>query len=171
MATKWKMRDVRRIQRRNGSSTRRETDHTKRNAQNQQTGAWFQSVLDGYHEELKLRKLATVHRTQPETKILDYPNAIVCGKGPVDYMAFLPGGKTIHFDAKSRADDFTVGNDMDHQEDWLRDMAAMGHIAGLLIWWHKWGECRWHPVSSFDRRVRRLDGIPINGFQWLDLFR
>ena len=151
--------------------TEEKAQKTLRNNRNRKVGELFQTRLDGYHVELKTLGLATVYRTQPEVKIQDFPHATVTGKGPVDYLGFISRGRTIHFDAKARAQDFTLGDDMMHQDAWLRTMHRLGHIAGLFVWWHQHDECRWHPVDTFDRRVRRNDGILVPGIEWLQIFK
>jgi len=145
-----------------------DNNQTDRNTQNQATGADFQARLDTYHAELHLRRLATVYRTQPEIKQLDRGRAVIVGRGPVDYMAWLPNGHCVFFDAKRRAGAaFTMGKDAEHQLDWLRTMADYGHAAGLLVWWADYGECRWHPIAGIDKRVRRPEGVGVRDVEWL----
>lgn len=139
-----------------------------RNTRNRSEGERFQAQLDDYHERVRAEGQATVYRTNPDIRLVAPGRAVVVGKGPVDYMAFLAGGQVVHFDAKSRAGDaFSVGRDMVHQVDWLMTMSAYGHVAGLLVWWKDHTQCRWHPVGSFEKRVRMRDGFRIVGVEWL----
>lgn len=141
---------------------------TDRNTRNRSEGERFQAQLDAYHEQLRLREQATVYRTNPDIRMVEPGKAVVVGKGPVDYMAFLAGGRVVHFDAKSRAGDaFSIGQDMAHQVTWLQTMRGYGHGAGLLVWWKDQAHCRWHPVSSFEKRVRMRDGFLAVGVEWL----
>lgn len=145
--------------------------HAARNAANQQEGATFQSRLDSYHEELRLTGRGIVYRTNPDIRVTGPGRAAITGKGPVDYIAFLSRGPVVHFDAKSRAGDaFSIGADMEHQIAWLNLMNLYGHRAGLLVWWKDVQECRWHPVHTFDKRVRLEAGTPVDGIEWLKLF-
>ena len=144
--------------------------HAIRNASNQRAGESFQSRLDAYHAELSARRLATVYRTQPDIVQTGTASARVVGKGPVDYVAWLANGSTIFFDAKSRAADFTLGADFEHQTQMLRTMYHYGHKAGFLIWWSTELECRWHPIQKIQKRVRRADGQLMAGIQWFDFF-
>lgn len=144
------------------------TNQTARNTQNQAAGSEFQARLDTYHAELHLRGLATIYRTRPDIKQLDRGRAVIVGRGPVDYIAWLPNGRCVFFDAKRRAGDaFTMGRDAEHQLDWLRTMAGYGHAAGLLVWWADYGECRWHPIAGIDKRVRRPEGVAVRDVDWL----
>jgi hypothetical protein len=142
---------------------------SRQNRANRKAGADFESILDGYHEELLLRGLARVMRTNPQVRMTGPKSAIVTGKGECDNVAFLASGWVVHFDSKSRAGDaFSyAGRDVEHQQEWLRAMAAFGHGAGLLVWWSDYQECRWHPVESFEKRVRRIDGELCNSVEWL----
>ncbi len=139
-----------------------------RNGRNRSEGEQLQARLDVYHEELRAADRAVVYRTNPDMRMVAPGRAIVTGKGPVDYVAFLATGRVVHFDAKSRAGDaFSVGAEMAHQLNWLGTMRAYGHWAGLLVWWKDHEQCRWHPVGSFEKRVRMRDGFTVVGVEWL----
>ena len=141
---------------------------TVRNGRNRSEGEQLQARLDVYHAQLAAVDQATVYRTNPDMRMIAPGRAIVTGKGPVDYVAFLATGRVVHFDAKSRAGDaFSVGTEMAHQLNWLGTMRAYGHLAGLLVWWKDFAECRWHPVGSFEKRVRMRDGFQVVGVEWL----
>lgn len=142
---------------------------SRQNRANRQAGADFESRLDRYHEDLKARGLAIVMRTNPKIRMTGPTSAQVIGKGECDNIAFLNSGWVVHFDSKSRSGEaFSyTGKDVEHQQQWLRSMAAMGHGAGLLVFWSDFGEVRWHPVESFDKRVRREEGKLCEGVAWL----
>lgn len=144
-----------------------------RNQQNRNMGEWFEKQLDAYHAELHRQGKAEVYRTQPAVRLTGHNRAVVVGRGPVDYIAFLANGRTVHFDAKTRQagdeDAFSTGSDMAHQITWLRRRQQEGHTSGLLVFWWDIGECRWHPIENFDKRVRRREGLCVEGFAWLDL--
>lgn len=146
-------------------------DQTERNAMNQQTGADFEKRLDGYHAELMTTGQAMVMRTNPKIRMTGPGRAAIVGKGEVDYVAFLPSGMSVHFDAKSRTGKaFSIGADFEHQLNWLRKMHDYGNSAGLLVLWRDYNEARWHSVQTFDKRVRMEDGVPVPGVEWLSLF-
>lgn len=147
------------------------TDQTERNVANRQEGIDFEKRLDAYHAELMLTKKAMVMRTNPKIRMIGPGRAAIVGKGEVDYVAFLPDGRGVHFDAKSRTDKaFSIGTDFEHQLTWLRTAHAFGYAAGLLVYWRDHGDVRWHGVQTFDKRVRRDDGQPVSGVEWLALF-
>lgn len=138
---------------------------------NQQTGADFEKRLDGYHAELMMTGQAMVMRTNPKIRMTGPGRAAIVGKGEVDYVAFLPSGHCVHFDAKSRTGKaFSIGADFEHQLNWLRKMHDYGNSAGLLVFWRDYNEARWHSVLTFDKRVRMEDGAPVLGVEWLSLF-
>lgn len=143
-------------------------DQSTRNTLNRSEGERFQARLDDYHAQLRAADQALVYRTNPDMRMIEPGKAIVTGKGPVDYIAFLAGGRVVHFDAKSRAGDaFSIAQEMAHQLNWLATMRAYGHLAGLLVWWKDQQQCRWHPVGSFAKRVRLQDGYLVVGVEWL----
>lgn len=142
-----------------------------RNAANRQEGADFEKRLDGYHAELMAADKAQVMRTNPKIRMTGPERAAIVGKGECDYVALLNDGRVVSFDAKSRASNaFSIGADFAHQMAWLRKAWDYGHGAGLLVYWKDYDECRWHPVQTFDKRVRMADGVPIDGVEWLAVF-
>ena len=146
-------------------------DKAARNAANRQEGEAFEKRLDGYHAELMATNQAQVMRTNPKIRMTGANSAIVVGKAECDYVALLNDGRVVAFDAKSRQDHaFSIGTDFSHQMTWLRKACDYGHGAGLLVYWKEYNECRWHPVQTFDKRVRMADGAPIIGVEWLALF-
>lgn len=140
-----------------------------RNAANRQEGADFEKRLDGYHEELRLTGRAWVMRTNPKVRMTGPGRAAITGKGEVDNIAFMADGRVVHFDTKVRQEKaFSIASDAQHQIDWLRWMREAGHTAGLLVFWKDHGQVCWHPVQSFDKRVRMEDGTPCAGVDWLE---
>jgi len=146
-------------------------EQAARNTANRQEGEAFEKRLDGYHAELMATNQAQVMRTNPKIRMTGPGRAAIVGKGECDYVALLSDGRVVTFDAKSRASNaFSVGADFEHQMTWLRKAWDYGHAAGLLVYWKEYGACRWHPVQTFDKRVRMADGVPVNGVEWLALF-
>lgn len=144
------------------------TDHTTRNTRNQATGKRFEDMLHAYHAGLQADGLARVMRTNPQVRVTGPGQARIVGKGEVDYIALLSNGKTIHFDAKSRAGDaFSLGDE--HQTDWLRTMHGYGHRAGYLVYWSDYGQVCWHDIAGIDKRVRMKDGVAVDSGRWLSL--
>ena len=140
-----------------------------RNAANRQEGADFEKRLNGYHEELRLTGKALIYKTNPDIRMTGPGRAAIVGRGPCDYFGFLSNGRVVMFDAKSRAQKaFSIGDDMQHQITWMLGIAAQGHTAGLLVYWKDHGQVCWHPVQSFDKRVRMEDGTPCAGVDWLE---
>lgn len=140
----------------------------RRNRNNRREGEAFEERLRSYHEELRLTGQATVYKTNPNLRMTGRNTAVITGKGPCDFMAFLSSGAVVVFDAKSRAENaFSIGKDMAHQLEWLHTMARYGHAAGLLVYWKEHERVRWHPVASFDQRVRMADGLPVADVAWL----
>ena len=147
-------------------------EKSARNAANRQEGEAFEKRLDGYHAELMATNQAQIMRTNPKIRMTGANSAIVVGKAECDYVALLSDGRVVAFDAKSRQDHaFSISSDFAHQMTWLRKAWDYGHAAGLLVYWKEYNECRWHPVQTFDKRVRMADGALINGVEWLPLFR
>lgn len=141
-----------------------------RGATSKSSGAAFQAELDIYHAALYRDGLAMVHRTDPPIRYAGDGKWYVIGQGPVDYIAFLAGGRMVVFDAKVRAGDaFSVGTDEMHQLAWLKDAARLGHAAGYVVRWGDYDVVRWHGVASVDgKRVRMADGAECDGCKWLD---
>lgn len=138
---------------------KRQGDQTVRNTQNQVEGAWFQDQLDAYHKWAESEGLLIGYRTMPETVQTGAFTARIIGKGPVDYISYLPDGQCVHFDAKSRQGDAFTATTR-HQRDWLGTMHGWGFIAGWLVYWKDHNECRWHPYKT-EKRIRRAEGIPV----------
>lgn len=146
-------------------------EQAARNAANRQEGEAFEKRLDGYHAELMATNQAQIMRTNPKIRMTGPGRAAIVGKGECDYVALLSDGRVVMFDAKSRASNaFSIGADFEHQMTWLRKVCDYGHGAGLLVYWKEYSECRWHPVQTFDKRVRMADGVPIIGVEWLAVF-
>jgi len=141
----------------------------RRNAANRQEGAAFENRLNLYHQSLDAQGLAKPYKTNPDIKMTGANRAVVIGKGPVDYIVPLATGALVCFDAKSRTGTaFSYsGKDVAHQLAWLRTMAHWGHPAGLLVYWKDYDQVRWHPIASFDKRVRLADGALVAGVAWL----
>lgn len=141
----------------------------RRSAANRQEGEAFESRLNRYHQSLDAQGLAKPYKTNPDIKMTGANQAVVIGKGPVDYIVPLSTGAVVFFDAKSRTGNaFSYsGKDVAHQLAWLRAMARWGHPAGLLVYWKEYDQVCWHPVASFDKRVRLADGVPVAGVDWL----
>ena len=96
-----------------------------RNTRNRAAGQRFEDRLEAYHNGLVADGQAMIMRTNPKIRVTSPGKAVIVGKGEVDYIAFLPTGRVIHFDAKSRKDKaFTL--DDQHQIAWLRAMSAFG---------------------------------------------
>lgn len=148
---------------------KKETAHTERNTLNQIRGKSFEDRLLAYHAELEAKRLARIMRTNPKIRVTGPGRAVIIGKGEVDFVAFLANGKVVHFDAKSRQKDAFSLED-EHQVDWLRNQAAYGHTAGYLVYWSDYGEVRWHPIETIEKRVRLIEGTPVRDVEWLDLF-
>lgn len=141
-----------------------------RNRQNRATGESFEQLLDHYHDELLSTKQATILRTNPKIHVTAPGRAVITGKAEVDYIAFLPNGQIIHFDAKSRQGKaFTIDKKSLHQRDWLRSMWEYGHIAGYLVQWTDYDQIRWHSIAGIDQRVRLEDGINVHNGHWLNV--
>lgn len=140
-----------------------------RNTRNRSEGEAFQARLDSYHTQLRLEGKALAYRTNPDIRLVSANRAVVTGKGPCDYFAFLADGRVVVFDAKSRTGNaFSINvADIGHQLTWLDTMQSYGHITGLLVWWKDYGECRWHPSDTFVKRVRLGDGILLEDVAWL----
>lgn len=148
---------------------KKETAHTERNTLNQIRGKSFEDRLLAYHAELEAKHLARIMRTNPKIRVTGPGRAVIIGKGEVDFVAFLANGKVVHFDAKSRQKNAFSLED-EHQTDWLRNQAAYGHTAGYLVYWSDYGEVRWHPIETIEKRVRLIEGTPVRDVEWLDLF-
>ena len=144
---------------------------SRTNARNRQEGDNFEKRLQGYHEELSITGQAMVYKTNPDIRVTSPGRAVITGKGPCDYFAFLSSGHVVVFDAKSRqGSGFSISTDFEHQMAWLRKAHDYGHAAGLLVYWKDYDECRWHSVQMFDKRVRMADGVLMNDVEWLYLF-
>lgn len=139
-----------------------------RNARNRATGQRFEDRLQAYHAGLKEQGIATVYKTNPDIRVTAPGKAIITGKGPCDYFAFLYTGRVVFFDAKSRKDKaFTL--DDQHQIDWLRSMGGYGHTAGYLVYWSDYDQVCWHDIAGVEKRVRMIDGAIVDGCRWLDV--
>lgn len=146
---------------------RSEATVAERNADNRAKGEALQQRLDAYHARLQADGVALVHRTDPPVRYKGDGNWVVVGKGPVDYIAFCAGFCVI-FDAKVRSGTgYTVAKAERHQLQFLRDAAALGHVAGYLVEWCDHDTVRWHDVATgIGYRLRMADGEALNGVNW-----
>lgn len=149
-------------------------DNALRGRNNRIAGEQLEHELNAYHWQIETDGLAVVRKMDLPTRYNGNGTVVVTGSAIVDYVAFLAGGHSVHFDAKSRASNqgFSVSARDLHQLDWLRRVAALGHPAGYVVRWTAYSETRWHDVSTVDgQRVRYDDGLPLCGVEWLTVVK
>ena len=141
-----------------------QADNVERGRANQAAGRNFENYLTQYHDLLMAQYGLVIYKTDPPIRYSRKHKAFVpTGKGPADYIVFRAVGlPLVIFDAKSKSGNtYTVPARDEHQLDFLRSMADMGHIAGYFVRWVDFGEMRWHDVGDARgaKTFRHMDGI------------
>lgn len=135
-------------------------------------GLAWERALEAQHDRYMLEGRAIVIRTPPP-----YRNGRAVRKGPLDYVALLPGGRTIVLDAKDYRDGFCLSDIPDHQAGAMANAGRLGHRGGLLLRTDTGGELAWWADIAADWWAWRnaggangpVYGVAFVGTDWLSV--
>ncbi len=155
------------------TQAKRQQGHTARHS-----GLSFEATLDKLHKLWIMQgRAAVITKQHPDMRAVWQGGRLVyilTDKGPCDYVFILRSGRSGVFDAKSTGNKgaFTWPKNQEHQ---LVEMTTVNHTTTgyaasfALVEWRAVGEVRLHHCHTIeDRRVRRDDGILIDGYDWID---
>ena len=141
-------------------------------------GENWENALAEYHGYLANQGRAVMHKTGPQVKMTRGRTGnelVITGPGPADYVGCLADGRFVGFEAKTTGEmqGFSLPEKSLHQREWLRSLSEISHgraLAFYLVFWRAHGDVRLHWIEAVvDRRIRHVDGQPVDGFDWCAL--